>query len=64
MLPTDARYLLAPAGRSRQGVGGWIALWVAGEAVPLAALGRAAPGDAERASLVALGLVDDDATTL
>ena len=64
MLPTDARHLLAPAGRSRQGIGGWIALWVAGETVPLAALARSAPSDAERASLVALGLADDDGAAL
>ena len=64
ILPTDARYVLAPPGRSRQGIGGWIALWVAGEAVPLAALGRAAPSEDERVALVALGLVEDDAATL
>ncbi len=64
MLPTDARYLLAPAGRSRQGLGGWIALWVAGEAVAPAALGRSAPSAEERAALVALGLLADDGAAL
>ena len=64
MLPTDARYLPAPPGRSRQGLGGWIALWVAGEPVPAAALGRAGPSDAERAALVALGLLADEAGVL
>ena len=58
MLPTDARYLLAPAGRSRRGVGGWIALFVAGEAVAVDAAAE------ERAALVTLGLADDDGGVL
>ena len=57
MLPTDARYLTAPSERPRRGLGAWIALWVAGEAVAAQAL---AAGAEERAALVALGLVDDD----
>ena len=47
-----------PADRPRRGLGGWIALWVAGEAVP-AAGAAAAPSADERAALVALGLVVD-----
>ena len=64
VLPTDARHIAAPAGRSRQGIGGFIALWVAGEAVAPATLGRMAPSAEERAALVALGLVADDAAAL
>jgi len=58
MRPTDARYLLAPSGRPRRGLGAWIALFVAGETVAV----DAAPE--ERASLVALGFVDEEGERL
>jgi len=61
MLPTDARYLLAPVGRPRRGLGAFIALFVAGETLPADALALA--GD-ERAALAALGFVDDAGATL
>ena len=48
--------------RPRRGLGGWIALWVAGE--PVGRRAAAAPSADERAALVALGLVDDDGVTL
>lgn len=62
---TDARWALPPKVelRPRRGLGGWIALWVAGEAVEVAAL-RPPPSGDERAALVALELVADDGTTL
>jgi methylase of polypeptide subunit release factors len=60
---TDARFVRAPDQRPRRGLGGWIALWVAGEPRPLSSL-QPAPSAEERAELVALGLCDDDGTTL
>src|SRR6185312_1102704 len=54
MLVTDARYLLARADRPRRGIGGWIAAWVAGEAVPLAALAPLLPSSDELEALIAL----------
>jgi len=64
MLVTDARYLLARADRPRRGIGGWIAAWVAGEAVPLAALAPLLPSSDELEALIALGLAEDDRATL
>jgi SAM-dependent methyltransferase len=60
---TDARWATPSAERTRRGVGGWIALWVAGEAVEAASLAPLPSAD-ERAALVALGLAEDDGTTL
>jgi SAM-dependent methyltransferase len=62
-LVTDARFVAAPAGRPRRGLGGWIALGVAGEPVAAAAL-QPSPSADERAALAALGLFEDDGTTL
>ncbi len=62
---TDARWAPppSPALRPRRGIGGFIALWVAGEAVDAAAL-RPAPTADERAALVALELTGDDGARL
>jgi SAM-dependent methyltransferase len=62
---TDARWAPAPpaAERPRRGLGGWMALWVAGEAVEAAAL-RPLPSAPERAALVALALAADDGVML
>jgi SAM-dependent methyltransferase len=62
-LVTDARWTAPLAGRTRRGLGGWIALWVAGEAIASAVLAPQPTAD-ERAALVTLGLVDDDGVTL
>lgn len=62
-LVTDARWVPAPADRPRRGLGGWIALWVAGEAIAAEAL-RPAPTAEERGELMALGLVADDGAIL
>lgn len=62
-LATDARWVRPPPERPRQGLGGWIALFVAGESVAAAAL-RPAPSAAEREALAALGLVEDDGARL
>lgn len=64
MLVTDARYLVARADRPRRGIGGWIAAWVAGEAVPVAALAPMAPTSDELDALIALGLVEEERATL
>ena len=58
-LATDARFVRPPPERPRRGLGGWIALWIAGEAVELAAL-RPAPSAAELAALAALGLAEEE----
>src|SRR4051794_33730398 len=55
---TDARFAVPPVTRTRRGLGAWIALWVAGEVVPVEAL-RPQPTAAERAALVATGLAAD-----
>ncbi len=60
-LVTDARYVRAPSGRPRRGLGAWIALWVAGETVAVDALAPMLPTDEERGALAALGLVDAEA---
>ncbi|MCU1283460.1 MAG: Ribosomal protein methyltransferase (PrmA), partial [bacterium] len=62
-LVTDARFVPAPAERPRRGLGGWIALWVAGEAVAAAGL-QPSPTADERAALAALGWLEDDGATL
>jgi SAM-dependent methyltransferase len=62
-LLTDTRYVRPSPEAPRRGLGGWIALWIAGEAVDAASL-QPAPTAAERAALVALGLADDDGATL
>ncbi|HEX4461763.1 MAG TPA: methyltransferase, partial [Polyangia bacterium] len=49
--------------RPRRGLGGWLALFVAGEAVEVAAL-RPLPTADERAALVACDFVRDDGVTL
>lgn len=64
MLVTDARYVPAAPERPRRGMGGWIALWVAGEAVAVEALGPKAPRPEELEALIGLGLVEDDRVTL
>ncbi len=62
-LETDIRWGRPPAQSARRGLGGWIALWVAGEPVAVAAL-LPSPSADERAALAALGLADDDGTML
>jgi methylase of polypeptide subunit release factors len=60
---TDARWAAAPASRVRRGLGAWIALWVAGEAVSLQAL-VPRPSAEERAALVAARLVAEEGEQL
>jgi methylase of polypeptide subunit release factors len=55
-LVTDARFVRRPPARPRRGLGGWIALLVAGEPLPRSSL-LPAPDDEALAALVALGLV-------
>jgi hypothetical protein len=62
-LVTDVGWAGAAPDAARRGLGGWIALLAAGEAVEAAGL-RPAPTAEERAALVALGIVDDDGATL
>ncbi len=57
-LVSDVRHLPAPARASRRGLGGWIALLVAGEAVEARALGVL--DAAELAALEAVGLLGRD----
>src|SRR5258706_7620012 len=57
-LVSDVRHLPAPPRASRRGLGGWIALLVAGEAVEARALGVLDEG--ELAALEAVGLVARD----
>ncbi|HUS68761.1 MAG TPA: methyltransferase [Kofleriaceae bacterium] len=61
-LVTDARYVPAPVERVRRAVGGFIALWVAGEALPRGALGLVDAGAWE--AWRALGLVTIDGDTV
>jgi len=63
-LSTEARYVRAPAERARRGLGGWIALGVAGEEVAREALRLPGILDGEAlarglAALEALGLVEE-----
>ena len=62
---TDARWITPPPSdmRPRRGLGGWLALFVAGEPVEAAAL-RPLPTADERAALVACDFVRDDGVTL
>lgn len=62
---TDARWAAPPpsALRPRRALGGWLALWVAGEAVEAAAL-RPLPTADERAALAACDFAVDDGVTL
>jgi SAM-dependent methyltransferase len=62
---TDARWAPAPppTERPRRGLGGWIALWVAGEAVALDDL-RPRLDAAVRAALLAHGLAEEDGARL
>lgn len=60
---TDVAWIRPPTERPRRGLGGWIALFAAGEPVAAAELAPS-PSRDERAALAALGIVDDDGTTL
>ena len=57
-LVSDARHLSPPPARSRRGLGGAIALWVAGETVEARELGLLDPAEWE--ALALLGLVERD----
>lgn len=60
---TDARWVRPRREAPRRGLGGWIALLAAGEAVAAAEL-RPSPSGDERGALASLGIIDDDGGTL